>query len=214
MRAPPSWPSRRQWPPSVDRARAGLGRNPMRSALAYFALGAALGHRGARLGPAGVDDLVEAYSIFSKIAESGNSHHFARYRALALVNATTCMQTLPSRQAKKIAGDLLLRAVEAIGDEILGGVRDALRQSQASLEEGMTPSPLRWWRRRPFLLPVDDRARGRVRSLKDSIEGSWEGVRLGLLDRGLAAPQVCAVSAPVVVAMPRAGKSIEVLCAS
>lgn len=213
MRAPPSWPSRRPWPPSVERARASLGRNPMRSALAYFALGAALGHRGMTLGPAGVDDLVEAYSIFSRIADSGNAHHFARYRALALFNATTCMQALPSRQAKSIAGDLLLRAVEAIGDEIAGGVLEAVRRSHHTLEAQSRAMPLRWWKRRPFLIPVNDQARFRVRSLKDSIEGSWEGVRRGLLDRGLSSPPQCVVQAPVVVATPT-GRAIEVRCAS
>lgn len=185
----------------------------MRSALAYFALGAALGHRGMSLGPAGADDLVEAYLVFSKIAASGNAHHFARYRALALMNATSVMQALPSRQAKSIAGDLLLRAVEAIGDGILAGVKETLLRTEGALTGDLTPQPLRWWKGRSVLLPVTPVARARVRSLKDSIEGSWDGVRRGLLDRGLASPEPCAIDEPVVVALPR-GKAIEVRCAS
>jgi hypothetical protein len=213
LRAPSTWPKARPWPLSVEEARAGLGRNPMRSAAAYFAYGAALAHAALTAPKGSVDDLVEAYSVFSAIAKSENAHHFGKYRTIALYNATVCMMRIPSRLAKGIAGDLLLRAAEALGDGAEEMAKVALRGRTESLISRYLPAPLKWGKRLGHLVADSDDAHDRMRVFHRPVEDSWGGVRSSLLHYGLAAPEDCVIKAPVVKARPSGNCTIKVCVA-
>lgn len=189
LRVPPGIPQGCPWPPTVDQARRQFDslRNPMRSALVPFNLAGALALRGIRGGETATADLVEATELFNLIAASEHGEKFQHYRGLALFNATTCMQALPTREAKKVAAELLLRAVEAIGDSITEGIRSAIAAKAAELEKATKPLRLTW-RNPSTLAAAEPDARAIIPTLP-RIEGTWTDVSAELLDRGLFAPR-------------------------
>lgn len=216
LRAPDAWPPRAKWPPSVRAAKAALDgqRNRKRSAMPLFAYASAIAQRGIKAGATdGADDLVEAFSIFNEIATSEhgegtsgtwgkNNQRFTRYRALALFNASVCMQALPVRPAKAVVGDLLQRAVEAIGDAVVGRVNAFLVAADDALD-GADREPLDW--RGKTLVPTNSAGRRRVLVLSKakSVTATWPGVRAFLGSFGLLAPSECRIQAAVVVVHPR-----------
>jgi hypothetical protein len=204
LRAPSYWPVGKPWPPSVTKAKGALvgARNRMRSAFSLFTYAGALAKRGLDKGRGGEADLVEAFSIFDQIAASGNTKHFAKYRAIALFNATTCMNALPHRAANQIAGSLALRAVEAIGDALLGDARQALSPLIDRLVRPSAMEPLRWGKEHR-LLPGRPSAKEAIARVTRPIEGSWRGIRSVLLSSGLLAPDDCTLRDPVLLAVPQ-----------
>lgn len=159
----------------------------MRSALVPFNLAGALALRGLRGGEAATADLVEATELFNLIAASEHGEKFEHYRGLALFNATVCMQALPTRAAKKVAAELLLRAVEAIGDAITDGIRQTIAAKVAELEAATRPLRLAW-RNPSTLAAAEPDARAIIPKLP-RIEGTWTDVSSELLDHGLFAPR-------------------------
>lgn len=159
----------------------------MRSATTVFDLASSLAWRGICRGSDGVADLVEAVQLYDMISSSEQEQRFGAYRALALFNSTICMQSLPTREAKKAAANLLLRAVEAIGDAITAGIRDELSKKTAELEAELKPAPLRW-RDPATLASASPDATARIRALEPRYEGSFREVGAKLLDRGLSVP--------------------------
>ncbi len=201
LRSPGYWPRGTPWPPPLAKAKADLvgRRNAMRSCFSLFSYAGALAKTGIEDGD--VPALVEAYSVFSEIASSENDHHFARHRALALYNATACMNALPLRAARSVAGDLLVRAVQAIGDSYLQAVTKTLTVAAEDVEENRSTVSALQWKGDRTLVPVTSEGCRRIRTLRP-VEGTWAGLRGNLLSRGLYSPIECRMNAPLFSAVP------------
>lgn len=191
LRSPPGWKRGTPWPPSLEDAEAALAgcRNAMRSALANFNVAGALAARGMAAGPGkGIDDLADAAARFDAMASSENALHFAHYRGLALYNATQCMLALPSRLAKKAAASLLVRVIEAIGDEAARELRHVVAAEAERIEAELKPCPL-VWRNPTSMASTSPTASARIQALGEMRVGTWSDLSGYLFDRGLIAPR-------------------------
>lgn len=213
LRGPPGLVRGTAWPVSVAKAKRAIDlirsgervphdqttRGMFRSAISVFNLAAALAHRGMNARPRrdGEDDLLEAFQLFQAISAAGNAHHFQKYRAVALYNATQCVNALPLRCAQGLAATLLLRAVEAVGDAALAELKHVVHDLGSRVVEKPAPVPVKW--KGPTLLVPDHPEAGRrIFTVDRPITGTWEAIRGALLTHGLVAPEKCLAPNPLV----------------
>lgn len=204
FRGPPGLIKGTAWPPSVTAAKRALDasknrptRGVFRSAITLFDYAGALAVRGMNEGAKGVDDLVEAFSIFEAISSAGDPQHFGRYRAVSLFNASACVSLLPDACARELSATLLLRSVQAIGDSLLEVFRLEFEGRLALIETTPDIWPVRW-QGPNLLVPDHPKAVLKIRSLDVPIEGRWSGVREVLRSKGIEAPVKCALAYPIV----------------
>jgi hypothetical protein len=174
-------------------------RGMFRSAISVFNLASALAHRGMNARPRrdGEDDLLEAFQLFQAISSAGNAHHFQKYRAVALYNATQCINALPLRCAQGLAATLLLRAVEAVGDAALAELKHVVHDLGSRVVEKPAPVPVKW--KGPTLLVPDHPEAGRrIHAFDKPVRGAWSAVRSALLTHGIVAPIECLSPSPLV----------------
>jgi hypothetical protein len=178
-------------------------RNRRRSAVALFSLAGALARRGVH--QRSTADLVEAYALFIEIATEGTEDRFARYRPIALMNATVCMSALPDEIAAPIVGELLLAGMKAIEYSEVGLARNhIIRLMQRIENSNVVPLvALRWTRdNTDRLIPVIRSQRNNLRFVPSSgYSGSWSGVSMLLRTNArLLTPERCHVQDPVHIA--------------
>jgi len=188
-----------------SRPRKGGGkRGRMRSARALFDYAGALAYR-ALEEPRRRGDLVESFVIFISIAESTNTHHFGRYRALALYNATALLQVMPAKSAIGLAGRLARAALLAVADESFQEVAQQFVRLHESLIQRATahatPDTLRWAKRGESRL-ISDSRRGKDKIATvpmPGFRGTWDGVSILLDEYGLRAPRPIGFSGSVLL---------------
>jgi hypothetical protein len=211
LRAPHSWPTNTPWPPSVKAARRALEgtsrskrkeggvRGRMRSARDLFTYAGALAQRALKE-PWRRGDLIEGFSIFIEIAESKNAHHFGRYRAPALYNATALVMELPARPAISLAARLARTAIQAVEEAFRAEVESQfMALHNAIVLRALSyhqPAALAW--EGSVLVPVCPLGEERVGELPEvGFRGTYVGVAGLLSDYGLVSPAESPYRVPI-----------------
>lgn len=213
LEGPLAWVGDEPWPPTVEEARALLAasRNRKRNPARHLTYASALAYAG--WAEDDVRLLAQGYQHFIEIATEGGEP-YDRYRALAIQNAVVTLDAIPYDLARRLAGELMLAAMQAIEGAMLEGLRVRVRRLVQRLEEQEHDLAVMRWAKRGCRLVFEEPSGREHLGYVPVIgfSGSWVGVGHALAQQAfIQIPESCHVPEPLRLLPDRTGLAVECL---